>query len=232
LQYSKLSNLKIPFIIPRRGKGHTEVISYVDVTSDLYMNAENFIEFFIPYQKKVINKKNMSELCNNIISKINVNNNFSMSIRFKLPIDRLSCTLDESICFYLDCTYSFDYFVEDKMGVVEDISMIIDCPIRIKHISTLKGNLTVHIVNPKAYTYFEDILDIVQRHGNIVIYPVNKISDKDNLIKEIDEGKTIDDYLNFIKTAAIHKKISEKGRLIANFEDIYGSYILEKGVDW
>jgi len=227
LQYSKLSNLKILFFIPRRCKGHTEILSSVDVLSYTSMNAEDFVEFFISYQKKVLTKDTILELCTSIVDRLKVTE-FVMNVNFLLPVDRLSSTLEESISFNLDCKYSFVY----SKGI-STLSMKIDCPVRINHISTLKGNLTFQISNPSPNIYFEDLLDIVLKYGNVVIYPIIRTSDKKTLMKEIDQGKPIDDYLNFIRVAAIHKNLSDSGGLVSvSFVDLYNSYDIEKGVTW
>jgi hypothetical protein len=110
--------------------------------------------------------------------------------------------------------------------------MKIDCPVRVNYISILEGNLNLEVIQPSPNLYFEDLLDIIQRYGSVVIYPITKASDKQMLLKEIDTGKTIDDYLNFIKVAVIHKCISERGEVNVMVSDLYNNYSIEKGVSW
>lgn len=229
MQYTKLSKLKTLFFIPRRGKGHNEVISSITLVSNNSIEPENFIEFFIKYQKKVLTKDIILEIGSNIITQLALPNLY-FNINFSLPVDKLSVLYEESLCFHLNCNYSFNY---DVLKFQEsNISMKIDCPVRVNYISILEGNLNLEVTQPSPNLYFEDLLDIIQKYGSVIIYPITKASDKQLLLKEIDTGKTIDDYLNFIKVAVIHKGVSEKGKVSVEVSDLYNNYSIEKGVSW
>jgi len=226
MEYSKISDLKVMFIIPRRGKGHSEVISSVEVFSDCSVYPEDFIEFFIDYQKQVLTKETIQEIGDNIRDRLKLGDLF-INVNFSLPINKLSPSLEESLCFHLDCRYSYKYCLDST-----SISMDIECPIRVNYISTIEGNLNLEAIYPSSNLYFEDILDVVQKYGDVVIYPITKASDKVKLLEEVGRGKTVEDYLNFIKIASIHKKISEGGRVNVTVSDLYNNYKIEKGVSW
>lgn len=226
MEYSKISDLKVLFIIPRRGKGHSEVISFVEVISNCSVYPEDFIEFFINYQKQVLTKETIQEIGDNIKEQLKLQDLF-INISFSLPINKLSPSLEESLCFHLDCSYLYKYYSGST-----SISMNIGCPIRVNYISTIEGNLNLEAIHPSSNLYFEDILDIVQKYGDVVIYPITKASDKVRLLEEVGRGKTVEDYLNFIKIASIHKGISENGKVNVTVSDLYNNYSIEKGVSW
>lgn len=232
MQYTKLSNLKVIFLIPKRGKGHSEIVGNIFLISDKPLDPLDFIKFFIKYQRKVLTKDIIVEIGTTVIKELKLPNLY-LKIDFTLPIDRLSPSLEDTLCFHLDCNYfckcdcvvDFDNF-EVSSG------MKITCPVRVDFISTLEGNLDLEITQPKPNLYFEDLLDILQSYGKIVIYPVSKASDKKSLSKEIDSGKTIEDYLESVKAAIIHRKVAEAGKVNVSVADLYNNYRIEKGVNW
>ncbi len=228
--YSNLSDLHLSFIIPRRGKGSSEVISSASLFSNSSTQPENFIEFFISYQKKVLNKDTVFEIGEEIIKKLDLKD-LVLSIDFPLPIDRLSPDFNTSICYVLNCSYLYKY--NDNKS---EVYMIIKSPIRINYVSVIKGEVKLSILVPQKHFYFEDLLDLIQKYGDTVIYPISKLEDKKILQKKIDKGKTVDEYLKLIKNAIknnlINKDISEKGSISISFFDVYNMYKIQKGVIW
>lgn len=227
-QYSKLSKLKVLFYIPKRGRGSNEVVSSITLYSNTLIEPENFIEPLIKFQKKVLNKDTLYEIGTAFIEKLKLDN-FHLQINFLLPIDKLSPTWEESFCFYLNCTYYYEYN-NDLSNPKVNIS--VECPIRINYISVLEGQLFLKIENSLKHLYFEDVLDIIQKYGNVVIYPITKASDKQHLLEEIDDGKSIEDYLTFIKDAFYFGKLSETGEVKITVSDLYNNYQIEKGISW
>jgi len=228
LQYTKLSNLKVLFLIPRRGKGHSEIIGNISLISNKQLDPLDFIKFFISYQRKVLTKDTIIEIGSIIVKELLLSDLY-LTISFTLPIDRLSPNLEEALCFHLDCNYFYEH---NTLSKINNSGMKVICPVRVDFISTLEGNLDLEIIHPKSDLYFEDVLDILQSYGKIVIYPVNKATDKKVLSKEIDSGKTLEDYLESIKIAVQHKKVAEKGKINVSVTDLYNNYRIEKGVNW
>lgn len=230
MNLNTLSDLKISFIIPRRGKGSSEVISSISISSNGTDLLENLIKYFIEYQKKVLDREVLLEMVNNIVTELQLNE-LSINISFSLPIDRLSPDLEESVTFILDC----EYFVNYNKGKIETF-MVIKCPVRINYIFVMKGEVKLKVLIPQKNVYFEDLLDIIQKYGNTIIYPISEYSDKKILQKKIDKGKTVEEYLRSIKkaikTGAINRDLSEKGYLSVSFYDVYNMYKIEKGVIW
>lgn len=228
--YYSLSDLQIAFIIPKRGKGSFDVSSSITLFSNSLEQLEDFIGFFIDYQRRVLTKDTVLDVGNKIVEDLNLSD-LTLNIQFSLPVDRLSPDLDPSINFMLNCEYLYKY--ENHKS---EVYMIIKCPIRVNYIITLKGEITLSILVPDKNFYFEDLLDLVQKYGDTVIYPISKTSDKKTLQKKIDKGKTVDDYLKSvkksIKTGLINKDISKKGSVSISFFDLYNMYKIQKGVSW
>ena len=227
MQVNQLSDLKLYFIIPRKGKGHNEVISNVTIlTTTENIQPEDFLGFFVEYQKKVLSPNVLEELGNKIIENLKLKD-LEIHFTFNLPVDRLSIALDEAVCFNLACGYSFV-----RTSIKQTLGMVISCPIRIDYMSTIEGILQLSLYNPAPNIYFEDLFDIVQKYGNVVIYPLNRLADKEALQKEIGGGKTVKDYIDFIKVACIRKDISESGKVKVSFGDTYRVYNIDKTVGW
>lgn len=226
MEYSKLSNLNTVFFIPRRGKGHSEVLARVEILSYSNAQVENFLDHFTAFQKTTLTKEDVLTIGLYCVEKLKLTD-LIMHISFSLPISRLSPSLEEAICLQLQCKYSFIF----TNGNYE-LSMKIECPVRVDYVSTLKGNLSLQITQPATGVYFEDLLDLVLKYGDVIIYPIRKEEDRALLMKAIDKGKTVEDYLDFIKVAAIHKAISRKGLVSLSFEDLYNNHTVEKGKVW
>lgn len=228
--YSNLSDLHLSFIVPRRGKGSSEVIGSITLFSNSFDQPENFIEFFTDYQKKVLNKDTVLDIGEEMVRKLNLKD-LVLDISFSLPVDRLSPNLNAAICFILDCAYRYIY--ENNKS---EVFMTIKCPIRVDYISVIKGEIKLSVLIPQKNFYFEDLLDLIQKYGDTVIYPISNISDKKLLQKKIDKGKTVDEYLKSIKSSIknnlINKDISEKGNISVSFFDVYNMYKIQKGVIW
>jgi hypothetical protein len=224
--YTGLSDLKIFFLIPRR-RGHNEVISSVQIgTTTDTVESEDFIKYFLPFQKKVLTKDILFEIGEKIINQFRLSD-LNISINFNLPIDKLNVNLEDSICFILNCTYSFAF-----NNNISNTRLSIMCPVRVNYLSTIEGSLSIEVINPSSNLYFEDILDLVIKYGKVIIYPLTQYSEKGLLEIEIDKGKTVKDYLNIFRIILIKRKMAEQGSVAIEFYDIYKSYKIKKGIEW
>ena len=224
--YNKISKLKILFFIPRRGKGHTEVSCNISVSSSSSIEPENFISHFVKYQKKSLSKDIIKEIGDDIYNALPLKDLY-INLDFSLPINRVSPSLEESLCFYLDSSYQLQYKEENV-----SLAMNISCPIRVDYISTMQGKLKLSAIDVIPNLYFEDLLDVVQQYGDVVIYPLNNFEDKEVLTKKIDKGKSLDEYISYIQTGATRRGLAKKWGLILNVYDVYNNYEIEKGILW
>lgn len=224
--FSSLSNLNISFFIPRRGKGHTEVLSNVSLNIEGgEKEPEDFLTPFVDYQKKVLDKEVLKDIGERF-SEYSPSS-FSMNISFSLPITKVSPSLDNSLHYYLDCSYSV-YYIDEKINTM----MTVECPIRVKYISVLQGNLSISVSNPVKYLYFEDVLDAVQKYGGTSIYPILDFKGIEELGKEIDRGKDMIEYINKLKKYIVKYKLGDGGKVVVGLNDVYNNYYIEKGVKW
>jgi hypothetical protein len=96
----------------------------------------------------------------------------------------------------------------------------------------MQGKLKLSAIDVIPNLYFEDLLDVVQQYGDVVIYPLNNFEDKEVLTKKIDKGKSLDEYISYIQTGATRRGLAKKWELILNVYDVYNNYEIEKGILW
>lgn len=226
MPYSQISALKLLSFIARRGKGHTEVINSFRVLTFDNVEPEKFLPFFVDVGKQVFYKETLVEIAEKIVNELHLSS-VQLTSSFTLLTDKLSPTYTSSAILPLPCEYLV-YCKEGKM----DVSMKIECPVRISHISTLVGNLVLEIINPAPNIYFEDILDTIHKFGEVVIYPICSLQDVEVLQNVIDSGKKAGEYLEVIKDGCCKSKISESGRAFVYFTDLYNVVNIERGVEW
>ena len=221
-------NLKILFYIPRRGKGHTEVLSNVNISvTGEGKEPEDMFYPFIEYQRKSLDKEIVKEIGEKLVDLVDPYD-MNMNISFSIPVNKLSPDLNNSLHYSLDCNYSVTYNGNTELYT----SMSVSCPVRVRYVSVLQGRVYLKVNNPVKYLYFEDLLDAIQKHGGVNIYSILDFKDIEKLDREIDRGKDLSEYLDKLKKYVIKSKIGEGGEIKVEVNNVYNNYLIKKGVEW
>ncbi len=221
---SELQDFRLPILIPRRNKGHNEVLATISVKSSDLDNSEDLIKPLLSISKKVITVEILQELIGEICENFNIQT-LTLKISFPYHLDRTSPTYSMST-FELDCGYEIRV-----VNRVLKIFMGVNIPIRITNVFPLNGRLTYFVEEPKKL-FFEDLLDYVQKHTGIKLYP--KVSFKENVeLRElIDEGKPVKDYLDIISRISALKELGDGGYVKISSPDVYSAYLTENILTW
>jgi len=221
---SELRNFRLPLLIPRRNKGHNEVLAVISIKSLGLDNSEDLIRPLLSISKKVITLEVLQNLIAEICENFNIQT-LTLKISFPFHLDRTSPTYATS-SFELDCEYELKV-----VNRILKIFMGVNIPIRVTNVFPLSGKLTFFVEEPKKL-FFEDLLDYVQKHAGIKLYP--KIAYKENVeLKElIDEGRPAKDYLSIISNISGLKELGNGGYVKIVSPDIYSSYLTEHILTW
>jgi len=222
MQYLSINDLKIPFLVARRGRGSNEVISKVCINYENDVSLFDIIKVMTDYQKKVINK----DLLLDIIEDLKKLGSLKfLEILFFLPVDRVSVYLKESLSYLLECGYKFE---KDN----DELIMIIKCPVPVDYLFPFLGEVYLEVNNPSLNFYFEDLLDLLQRYGSVIIYPMVSFEDLPRLSTSFESRVTLDEFLRIMKSIFTKRKLCENGKICVKFRDMYGLYTVEKGIVW
>jgi len=212
---SKIFDINLPLIIPKRNKGHHEVMSVCSLDTKGFMNMENVVSHIVPLVKNTCFVHTPKDTIKAIMKKENMPNlNFTMN--FLYHVDRASSTYKDSFyemsCFYRVRGTKSKTSLE--MGVV--------LPIRIKQAFTILGEMSFSVIDPSEI-YFEDILDYTQKYGEIKMYPPVTAEDnkKPNMV---DEGKSVGDYMDALSSEKTIKKLGSAVRINITHPDVYNFY--------
>jgi len=213
---SKIFDIKLPLIIPKRNKGHHEVMCLCSLDTKGFMNMENVVSHLVPLVKNTCFVYTPRDAIEKIMTEEKMKDlNFVMS--FLYHVDRASSTFKDSFyemrCFYRVAGVKNKISLE--MGVI--------LPIRIKQCFTILGEMTFSVIDPLEI-YFEDILDYIQKYGEVKMYPPVTIEDNKKAFNMIDEGKSVGDYMNALSQEKTIKKLGNAIRINITHPDVYNSY--------
>jgi hypothetical protein len=223
---NSLSHLSIPIMIPRRNKGHCDLLAeFSFFTKDLDKDPENFPSLLHNYHRTSFSHYDLSKMSKEIAVNLGLNH-LKIIVDFSYPIDRASSSFKPSI-YNLSCKY-------ESIRIKEDFYLIISTflPIVIADVHPITGRLSYGIRNPKQGVFIEDLVDHIQRYTNSRLYPLLDTSEKEQLKKLIDSGKSPKDYLKILKDSSVYKDFGEGGYSVISVPDVYNTYMANYSIEW
>ncbi len=222
---SRLYNLKMPFIIPKRGKGSSEVLASCNIVGYGQYNGVDYMSYLSPYARNICDKSLPVEIVRDIVDNTGLKK-LDMNILFDYHLDR--ATPSYSPTFYeLNCFYNTSF----SWGKTS-VGMGMNIPIRIQQGGfTGVGDFQIEISQSK-YSFFEDMLDDIQKHLDIKIYPLNSSQDEEIAQKVIDTGRSLKEYVSDIKKIKAFGKMGNGGSIKIRMKDVYNMYNLESEIIW
>lgn len=220
---SKISDIRIPLIIPKRNKGHHEVFCNCSISTSTLLDVTDLVKHFTPLIKSTCFPRTPLELAQSILNEHNLDD-IDLLMSFSYHLDRASAG-------YKDSFYEMFCFYNVKGSTDMQNEMGISIPIRVKDIFIIVGKLTMSIMSPKD-VYFEDILDHVQKFTDTKIYPSVSSDDKKQLPYLIDVGMNITDYINKLSDSDTIRKIGSTIRLKIEYPELLGSHNISYITTW
>ena len=221
---AEIRDFKLPFFVPKRNKGHNEVLVRFLIKSWNFQDSEDFIQVILPFSKTVLSAESLKEIAREIKEGLDLEN-FFIQASFLFHLDRTSPRYFPS-SHQLPCNY--ELFVENE---ILKIFMGIKLPVRVKGVFPLQGELSFSIEESKS-VYFEDLLDHIQKHAGVKLYPKASSKEEEELKFLMDEGKTPQEYINILMNYTSLKELGEGGVAHISFMDVYSNYILSQEGSW
>jgi hypothetical protein len=221
---SQIKDFKLPLLIPKRNKGHNEVLSHITVKINGSHDPEDLIQAILSISSKVVSPTLFYDLMQQIFDDFQISN-ISFNTSFHYHLDRTSPKYHPST-FELLCSYR----AEVKNNIIR-FYMGIDLPVRIKGVFPLQGNLAFYIEEPHN-VFFEDLLDHVQKYAGMKLYPIITSKEQTDLRSIIDTGKAPKEYLDILMNTSSIKELGKGGYVKISAPDIYSIYKVSYSVIW
>lgn len=221
---SQISDITIPFIVPKRNKGHHEVLGRCTVSTSTLLDISDIVQDFVPLIKNTCFPKTPVELASSIMDKRKMED-INLNIQFSYHLDRASASYKDSF-FEMGCFYNVkgnNQYITNEMGIL--------IPIRVKDIFVVIGKLSLSVVEPPDI-YFEDILDHVQKFTDTKIYPTVSVEDKKQLPYLVDMGLSIVEYVKKLSDSDTIKKIGKTIKLSLEYPDLLDLHNFKYTTTW
>lgn len=216
-----IKDVKIPFLIHKRNKGH------VDVTGSFSFRLEGppadpceFLLYMTKYSRALITVETLEEISHDINAAFSPTQ-FSLELSFGYLIDRVSAN-------YLVAPYELRCgFISEKCAGISKSGLFVEVPVRIKKFYNSEGLLKYTATAPNTL-YFEDLFDHITKHCHTRIYPVLSVSDKHSLTDAIDSGLDPQEYLKILRKSPL----GTGGTASIFVKDVYDMYTMEIKETW
>lgn len=221
---SQVSNIQLPMLVPRRGKGYVEVLANCSVSTGVAFDAFLFVQQLLPYANKTFLPESSIQVVDSLRSELKLAS-VSFTMKFTYSISRVSPTFQET-SFELPCFYTATATEKTKTFYLG-----IELPIQIKDMFSLFGRVEYSIQDSTGI-FFEDLLDHAQRYAGIILHPPVTPEDRQQLKTIMDGGKSSYEYLTLLKDSSIRKNFGSGGRAVVYSNDVYNMYKLEYSLTW
>jgi len=220
-----ISTVRVPILIPKRGKGHNEVLGAFQVQSTSMISPIEFVPPLTSKAGKAFLVDHILELSREVVNSLKVKNAV-VSLEFHLMLDRVSPAYS-TVYFPLTCLYTGSA----GKGVKEEFSITVSLPVRVRDIHPVSGTLVFSIINP-SHLFVEDLVDHIQKSAGVVLYPLSAAHEIDQLQQTLDQGLTPYEYLTLLEDASTGKKLGDGGTAQIQIKDIYRMYDFTYTASW
>lgn len=216
----KLDNIRIPFLIRKRNKGHNEIESTLSLSALSQADPFEFLLLFFRYSRSLLTYDSFKIIVETFQRDFQLSN-FSLDINFNYLIDRVSVNYSTAP-FPLKCSFvSREFKGEQKTG------MSLTVPIKVSSFYNNSGNLSLTIFDPSTL-FFEDILDYVVKSSKVKLFPVLSSQDFPLLETTLVKDKLPQEYLDSVRGCVLGKF----GECRVEVSDFYNMYKMEVQERW
>lgn len=215
-----LNDIKMPFLIRKRNKGHNEIDSIVSFSALTQVEPFEFLILLFRYSRSLLTYDSFNALVDTLQKDFQLTN-FSLSVNFNYLIDRVSVNYSTAP-FPLKCEFiSKEFKGEQKSG------MTISVPIKVTPFYNNSGNMTISLFDSSTL-FFEDILDYIVKVGKVKLFPILSSQDFPLLEASLSQDKLPQEYLNLLRGCTLGKH----GECIIEVSDFYNMYKLRIKEEW
>lgn len=223
---SHILDVSVPFFVPKRGRGHVDVLGKVNVSAAGVKDPLEFAKYISKFGKSTCNSETVIDMGKSLVKGLGLSE-LVMEIKFLYSTDRLSQSLEET--FYgVNCGYSVIYRKEHfRVGIYVEV------PIRLKEAEHFQfGLLHLELFDPIDVMFFEDIVDYAVRFADVKLYPFLTVSDREKAGNLESSTKTVQEHLLNIRDSVVRKHICKSGFIAIKSKDMYGMYKFEQTLSW
>jgi hypothetical protein len=212
-------------LLPKRGKGHQEILASFAVSTNTSINPLEFVPLITSCANKTCMLSDIVDLSRSLMKELHLND-IILRTTFSYILDRVSPELSPTF-FSLPCFY------ERKVPVTgsNTSSLGIVVPIQVNLGKSLSASLALQIERPKK-VFFEDIVDHVYKSLKATLQPL--ISDKDvkTFTDSLEPSYTPDEVLSILRDTCKQRKFGQGGTATIRVFDLYQIYKLTYSKSW
>jgi hypothetical protein len=156
---SKLENLLIPVILPKKGKGERRVNAKFNISTSSFIESELFIKYFLTLSNSVLSVDSLEKIAKSIIKDFSIQT-VEIFVEFELPLERLSQLDFVETVYYYKCGYRLYLCKKNKNS---DKYIWLNMPIIVNDIIPTYGYLNISLGYKGVTPYFEDIVFNIEK---------------------------------------------------------------------
>jgi len=224
--HTSIDNIRIPLMIPKRSRGgHVETTCSISVDiPNTNTDSMNVIQFIVAKTHAVLDLNLLHDIASNIKEKLGLES-FKLSVDYCYCLDRVSPSYTATV-YEFPCTMALTvskHYTSTCIGV--------QLPIRVRENMLQHGIINVTVSNPKSFTT-EDLIDHIQKYTHSKLYPVTNNEDALKLVKVIDNGLPIVEYMSNIKNSLSVRNDGNCGTITIISKDLYNMYNIKHNEVW
>ena len=221
----QIEHIQIPVLLPKRGKGHQEILASFCISTSRSINPLDLVPFITSCSYKTCMVSDIVDLSRVIVKELHLED-INIQATFSYILDRVSPGLSPTF-FSLPCFYE-----RQVGGQGANTSWLgVTVPIQTNLGKPLASSLTLQIEHPQKI-FFEDMVDRIYKILGTTLQPI--ISDKDvkMFLSSQEPCYTPEEVLALLKKECRERKYGKGGKAIIEVFDLYHIHKLTFSKSW
>ena len=218
-----LSDVKVSVYLPKRGKGHQEVLMQLEASTSTDIDAFEFIPDIMLCSYNSFTLDTLCAMGKEWKKKFKLND-ISIAAAFLYTLNRVSPGFSP-VFFQLPCRYTY---VSNERGSSWRTSLTLPLSIT-SNKQVLAADLTVSFVKPKR-VYIEDMVDKAYHSLGVKFYPVTSKEERDATVTIISESPLA--CLAKLKTSLNDARYCRGGTALISAYEAYEMYKSTYSTTW
>lgn len=220
---SKIENICVPIVVPKRSRGHIEVLGCCSVTVSGTKLLIEAVEYIQKISQEPCTQKFLIRTSDGLRLKLKATE-LVFDLSFLFSMERVSHS-GESIFYHVPCVYSVSS--KEKSTI---ITQGIEYPVFVSSAIPLRATLSFSLKNPTRVS-FEDMMDHIQKEVGVVVAPICNEKDKSgmsNAFKTVTPGSILD----CVAEGSKRKDLGIEGVATIRYTDEYDMYKFSYSTTW
>jgi len=215
-------NITVPMLLPRRGKGHSEITATFKVLTTTDVQPLDLLQPLSSFYRTTLLKDTLSELAHKIVRQ-NRLDSVVVDASFGYVLDRVSASFIPTVY-----SYPCNYRLSSDAKAAEHFDMTIKLPFLIfdEQKQLMANELEVTLINPANKVFLEDIIDRVQQLCKVKFYPASSTQDEKENIRRVRSEKALPEVLYKFTSSVTDSKWAKSVTVVVSYRDIYNNFIL------